>query len=187
AFDSINNMQPLAWDTEYPAQPDTFGCSYTVLPDTTNSCLSFAPARVMYREFNVSDSGIVHLSDLNNYWDSYWGTSVYYQLYTGDASALAVVQGVNSYPDSITGLSPYTPCMTQVQCSGSNEVCLDPGTYTFATIGNAAEQLAGWGNQPTVQFSNIVTQHYNQATVQDMGSIVDTVGGESGTVYSDED
>jgi len=187
AFDSINNMQPLDWDTEYPAQPDTFGCGYTVLPNTTNSCLSFAPARVMYREFNVSDSGIVHLSDLNNYWDSYWGTSVYYQLYTGDASTLAVAQGVSSYPDSITGLSPYTPCMTQVQCSGSNEVCLEPGTYTFATIGNAAEQLTGWGNQPTVQFSNIVTQHYNQATVQDMGSIVDAVGGESGTVYSDED
>ncbi len=188
AYDDINNMQPLDWNTEYPAQPDTFGCGYTVLPDTIiNSCISYAPARVMYREFSVADSGTLSLSGLNNNWSSNWGTSVYYQLYAGDANALATVQGVNGYPDSITGLSPYAPCMTAVQCSGNNNVCLEPGTYTFATLGNESEQLVGWGNQPTLQFNDITTQHYNQATVQDMGSVIDIVGGETGTVYSDED
>src|SRR5690606_9098976 len=37
AFDSINNMQPLDWNTDYYSQPDTFGCSFTVLPDTFNN------------------------------------------------------------------------------------------------------------------------------------------------------
>lgn len=187
AFDNINNMQPLAWDTEFQTQPDTFGCDFTLLPEGASTCITFPPARAMFREFSVGDSGVVHFSNLNNYSDSYWGTSVYYQLYSGDANALAGTQGVNAYPEIISGLSAYAPCMTQVQCSGSNNVCLEPGTYTFATIGNAAEQLVGWGNQPSVQFENVVTQHYNQATVQDMGSVIDSVGGESGSILSDVD
>jgi|GEM_PF-494699 len=190
AFDSINSMQSLSWDTEYLSQADTFGCSFTVLPDTfSNNCAPTTAKKVIYRSFNVADSGMLVLYNLSYYYDNYWMNYYqhYYQLYQGNANSLAIVQGVNSYPDSISGLSIYAPCYTGRYWCNFNNVCIEPGAYTLATITGDAPVPVGFNDQPAVQLQNLTTQHYNQATVQNMGSIVDSIGGVSGTWYSDVD
>ena len=188
AFDSINSMQPLNWDTEYLSQADTFGCSFTVLPDTFNDgCAPATAKKVIYRSFNVADSGMLVLYNLSYYydWPNYYNH--YYQLYQGNANSLAIAQGVNSYPDSISGLSIYAPCYTGRYNCNFNNVCIEPGAYTLATITGDAPVPVGFNDQPAIQLQNTTTQHYSQATVQDMGSIIDSIGGSSGAWYSDVD
>ncbi len=184
AFNDINNGNALNWNVDYQMAADSFGCDYTVLPDTfgTYCTVDDTIRRVIYREFTVSDSSVAYFSGIVP--DPFNAT--FYQLYAGSASALASTQGVNDFPETITGLSVYAPCTDIISCN-KNRVCLEPGTYTYATIGNGSDEIVGWADAPVVRVSNVSTLHYDSATVQNMGSIIDSIGGGIGTWTTDVD
>jgi gliding motility-associated-like protein len=194
AYDAINysagKMQPLTNGVAYTSQPDTFGCKNTVLPlKGTGYYCNPNVDKAIYREFTIGDangdskpdSGVVSVSNLFGYSNGTYVTSV---LYKGDAGALAAAGNWHNYPDSIKGLKNFTQCWYSNYCYG-NKVCATPGTYTLVSMGD--DNHVGVANQPVIQFDIVKTQHYSGPTAQDMGSIIDTIGGQNGYVYSDKD
>ncbi|MBC7886481.1 MAG: gliding motility-associated C-terminal domain-containing protein [Ferruginibacter sp.] len=183
SFDSINrvgnSMQALAEGVPYPSQSDTMGCQNTLRPaDTTCSPLN---NKVMYREFVVADSGIVDFSNLSAAYYSPWR----YRLYSGDANALASAQNLFAFPDKITGLVPKTECFDWNTNCTNRTACIIPGTYTFTTMGGDAD--VGRVDKPTFTFVRTRTIHKSPFTAQNLGSIMDTLGVNGGTIKTDLD
>lgn len=169
AFNAINGMAPLVSPNTYPAINDTFGCHNAALPST----FSCPPAykKAMYREFVLTDSLSMSFGNLNTFFTENGQNHYYrYQLFKGDANALVQAQNTWAYPATFTGLTPVTNCIIT---QGNNRACLVPGTYTFATYGT--DQFIGKTDNPNFTAVNFITQHYSQSTVQNMGSILDTV------------
>jgi hypothetical protein len=161
AFDSINNLNPLVPGTNYWSTVDTFGCGQTV--GVENDCGDNFK-KVMYRQFEIADSGLVYISNLG------YSSDKYYRLYYGDANLLAEEQGAHAYPDSISGLEPLGLCTRSYQYS-----CLLPGTYTFATF--ATDNLLSSTqaiDQPTFKLDTLSTRFHSLATAEDLGSIIDS-------------
>jgi gliding motility-associated-like protein len=182
AFDTINRvgavMEPLVAGIPYAAVSDTMGCENTVRPaDTTCSPLN---NKVIYRQFSVSDSGTADFSNLGNYANT-WR----YRLYSGDANALASAQNVFSFPDKVNGLVPKSECMDSYVTCYNKSVCVTPGTYTLTTMGSDAN--VGTVDKPTITFFRTRTKYSNPLAAQDMGSIMDTLGVNGGTIKSDID
>ncbi len=168
AYDKINSMLPLQYGISYTSQIDTYGCANTVLPAGYNcdTIPIFTPktTKAIYREFNVADSGIITMKPLG---------IGYHKLFKGDASLLATAQNVNTYPDTISGLLKYSECIGNYPICVGNKVCLTPGTYTLAGLGN--DSHSGFSEQPTFTFDTVETKHYSPATVEDMGDIIDSM------------
>lgn len=172
AFDSINDLDALVPNTSYLSTVDTFGCGNTVIPE--GGC-GDDYKKVMYRQFEIADSGLVSVTNLN------WSYDKFYKLYYGDANALAIDQDAHAYPDSISGLDAVGTCVRNY----SYYTCLLPGDYTFATFGNDNLLFSTAAiDQPRVEIDTMRTVHYSLATAEDLGSIVDSVPSGAGTVYS---
>lgn len=183
AFDSINvvgnTMMPLLSGVDYTASPDTIGCQPTLRPaDTTCSPIN---DKVIYREFLVADSGVVYLNNLTPGYYTPWR----YRIYSGDANALASAQNVFAYPDSVSGLIPKTECMDGTYYCYNKSVCVIPGTHTLTTMAGVGD--VGRVDKPTITFAKARTKHYSPFTAQDMGSIMDTLGVNGGTIKTDVD
>jgi len=183
AFDSINRvgtmMQPLTAGVPYSAVSDTMGCQNTLRPvDTTCGPLN---NKVIYRQFVVADSGVVDFSSLTYPAYSQWK----YRLYSGDANALAIVQNVFAFPDKVTGLMPKTECFDYYTNCTNKRACVVPGTYTFTTMGGDAD--VGRVDKPVFTFLRTRTRHNSPSTAQDLGSIMDTLGVNGGTIKTDVD
>jgi gliding motility-associated-like protein len=182
-FDSINkvgNMQmPLLDGISYQSVRDTIGCQPTLRPwDTTCSPLN---DKIIYRQFIIGDSGTVRFDDMigdNN-------PPFRYKLYAGDANALASAQNIFSFPDKIAGLVPNTLCINGFTYCDNKSTCVVPGTYTFASMGSTP--TVGWVDRPTFTFKKTRTQYNSLANALDMGSILDTLGNNGGTIRTKRD
>ncbi len=190
AYDSINatatGMQPLQNGTLYSAAKDTFGCGNTVLPPPSPSgyCIT-KPAKASYHEFVIGDANLDAKADsgvitIENYPTSSYSTI----LYQGDAHALATAQNAYAWGDTIRNLSPYTLCLPYSNCMPT-KICATPGTYTLVSLTDSAR--TGGVIAPTIRFNIVSTKHYNGTTAQNMGSIIDSLNGQSGVVLSDKD
>ena len=165
--DSSGNMQPLTPGT-YKATPDTFGCSNTVVPDSTN-CGNLSKAS--YREFVVSDSMIMMDHVSSNY---------YWRVYKADANALATAQGAFSYPKKIKDMAPYTYCATgYYNNSYESGVCLVPGTYTIVSLDDRVSQPS------TMEFKIVQPKaKYNAPEkAEDLGDILAKIKANGGGWY----
>jgi gliding motility-associated-like protein len=185
AYDSINMvsnvMQPLLDRVAYSAMSDTMGCRNTLRPvDTTCSPVN---NKVMYREFVVIDSGIVDFSNLTM--APYNSTPWRYKLYSGDANALASAQNVFAFPDKVTGLIPKTECMDGYTNCTNKTACVLPGTYTFTTMGGDGD--VGRVDRPVFTLVKTRTLHNSPLTAQNLGSVMDTLGPNGGTIKTDVD
>jgi gliding motility-associated-like protein len=183
AVDSINKvggvMQPLQHGVPYLTTSDTIGCRNTVRPsDTTCNPTN---NKVIYREFIVNDSGVVHFSTLTNPHSSNWR----YKLYSGSASSLAAAQNAFAFPDRVNGLTAKSLCLDAWVDCHNKSVCVVPGTYTFVSIGNESD--VGRVDRPTVTFWRTRTKHYSPETAQNLGSIMDTLGPNGGSITTDVD
>lgn len=186
AVDSINlvsgTQQPLENDVAVLAAADTFGCGSTVRPADT-SCYAAAD-RVMYRQFNVADSGTVIFETLIDPGPS--PTPVLYKLYKGDAAALTSAQSIFGYPDKFTGLIPNTECFNGRLACNNKSTCVIPGTYTFTTMGAGVN--IGTVDQPTFTFRRTRTLHNSPFTAEDLGNVIDSItAAGTDTVMSDID
>lgn len=183
AFDSINRVgaiqQPLLSGVPYRASPDSIGCQPTLRPfDTTCSPLN---DKIIYRQFIVADSGTVDFSDL-----TYSNNPPFrYKLYSGDANALATAQNIFNYPDKFTGIVPKSLCMTGATYCENKTVCVVPGTYSFASMGSTGD--VGRADRPTFTFVKTRTQYNSLQNALDMGSILDTLGPNGGTLRGKRD
>jgi len=179
AYDTINRvgnaMAPLISGNVYQMKIDTFGCINTVLPPDT-TC-GVGNNKVMYRQFVVADSGIASFSALDWYYQ--------YKLYKGDANVLATSQNAHTHPTVINGLVAQTQCLNYTYSCTPKNVCVTPGTYTFASFGSDAD--IGGTDRPSVGFNVANTKHHNSALAQDMGSILDSVPAGGGSRVSDID
>lgn len=183
AFDSINRVgsvqQALYDGVAYQASPDTIGCQPTLRPwDTTCSPLN---DKVIYRQFLIADSGTVDFSELvisNN-------PPFRYKLYEGDANALATAQNVFDFPAKVTGLVPKSLCLYGYMYCANKTACVVPGTYTFASMGSVAD--VGRADRPTFTFVKTRTKHNSPQNTHNMGSIMDTLGPNGGTLRSYRD
>lgn len=183
AFDTINRVagvqQPLRDGVTYRASPDTIGCQPTLRPsDTTCSPIN---DKVIYRQFVIEDSGTVDFSDLvisNN-------PPFRYKLYSGDANALATAQSVFNYPEKVNGLDPKSLCLYGVTYCTNKSVCVEPGTYTFASFGSVGD--VGRADRPTFTFKKTRTQYNSLQNALNMGSIMDTLGPNGGTLRGKRD
>ncbi len=182
-FDSINRVGavqlPLADGITYRSLPDTIGCQPTLRPwDTTCSPLN---DKIIYRQFLLADSGIVTFDDMvysNN-------PSFRYKLYAGDANTLASAQNVFGFPDKVTGIVPKSLCIDGNEYCQNKSACVVPGTYTFASMGNTG--TVGWVDRPTFTFRKTRTQYNSLQNTLDMGSIMDTLGANGGTIRGKRD
>ncbi|MBC7890389.1 MAG: gliding motility-associated C-terminal domain-containing protein [Ferruginibacter sp.] len=183
AFDSINRVgsvqQPLVNGVAYQSSRDTIGCLSTLRPaDTTCSPLN---DKVIYRQFLVADSGTVDFSNL-----VYVNTPPFrYRLYSGSANVLSAAQNVFNYPDRVTGLSAKTLCLDGYTYCENNTACVLPGTYTFTSMASVGD--VGRVDRPTFTFVKTRTLHNSPLKAQNMGSIMDTLGVNGGTLKSDAD
>lgn len=183
-FDSINLVgavqQPLVSGVDYLSSPDTIGCTSTLRPwDTTCYPLN---DKVIYRQFNVADSGTVGFSTMLYSIN----TTLRYRLYAGDANALATAQGVYLFPDRVNNIVPQSLCIDGYATLCNNKtVCVLPGTYTFATMASNAD--VGKADRPTITFEKTRTKHNSPFTAQDFGNIIDTLGPNGGVKISDAD
>ncbi len=178
-FDTINNNVPLVHNNVYQTQLDTVSCNNTVVPANANCAANYT--KVIYRQFQVADSGSVTFNNLNA--STLFGVSLRYGLFKGNANSLAVAQNVWSYPQTITGLTPYSFCFAP---QPDIDICITSGTYTFATYGR--DYHGGFTDQPSVVYKNYVTQHRTPATAYNMGSIIDTIANPlGGSIISTND
>lgn len=182
-YDSINVVNavqlPLAEGVNYQSIRDTIGCQPTLQPwDTTCSPLN---DKIIYRQFVIADSGTVHFSDLVNSNNPPYR----YKLYSGDANALASAQNVFSFPDKINDLVPKSLCFNGVEYCENKSVCVVAGTYTFASM--ASTSSVGWVDRPTFTFKKTRTKYNSLANALDMGSIMDTLGPNGGTLRTKRD
>lgn len=184
AFNALNNMLPLLPGNTYNATVDTFGCHNAARPSNFNCNQVYKKA--MYREFSVADSVAVSFGNLSPSFFANNANHFYmYQFFRGNANTLATAQNTWGYPATFTGLTPYSGCFSIT--FSNNYTCLVPDTYTLATFGT--EHFMNKTDQPSVTVANFITQHYSQATVENMGSVLDTInnplGGSvsSGTDY----
>lgn len=182
-FDSINRVGavqlPLTDGTTYQSSRDTIGCQPTLRPwDTTCSPLN---DKIIYRQFIVADSGTVTFDDMldgNN-------PPFRYKLYAGDANALATAQNIFSFPGKVTGIVPNSLCMDGEEYCQNKSACIVPGTYTFASMGNTG--TVGWVDRPSFTFRKTRTKYNSPANALDMGSIMDTLGPNGGTIRGKRD
>lgn len=193
AFDPINGLSPLPEGLPVQSQSDVFGCSNTVMPDTTicesDYYYSYIPNRkAIYREFVIGDSdldilpdsGIVTITGGNDY-------QYNYRLYAGSAELLGNTQGVANAGEWISGLEPVSECMNYANndycCNGFDyQVCVTPGRYTLVTFGDSTD--IALSDQVTVQFNQVVNLFDSPAEANIMGDIWQTVGVTGGTVTS---
>ncbi|RYZ52908.1 MAG: PKD domain-containing protein, partial [Sphingobacteriales bacterium] len=182
AYDKINNMVPLALNNSYNAIQDTFGCSNAVLPTAFGCAADYKKA--MYREFVLSDSMVVTFGNLTpSFIDSNMFQYYRYQLYKGDANALALAQNMWTNPNTFSGLNAISNCFAAPE--NNNQIirtCLIPGTYTFSTYGN--KSFVNRTDKPSFTTSTYTTLHYSQATVGNLGSVLDSIAASSGNTYS---
>lgn len=182
AFDTINRVgntiQALTANIGYSAVSDTMGCASTLRPaDTTCSPLN---NKVMYRKFEVGDSGIADFSNLVSVY-----TGWRYRLYSGDANALASAQNVFAFPDKITGLVPKSECFDGYVSCANKTVCVTPGTYTLTTMGSESD--VGREDKPVITFVRLRTKHKTPFTAQNLGNLWDSLGAGGGTIQTDAD
>lgn len=182
AYDHINNMLPLQPNNIYWAQSDTFGCHNASLPVGFACVPSYKKA--MYREFVVTDSVAVSINNMNTDFMVNNQYQLYrYQFFRGDANAQAVAQNAWSYPSTFTGLVPVSNCLYNANYA---QLCLVPDTYTLATYGT--DYFIDKTDKPSFTVSNFVTLHYSQATVGNMGSVLDTIANSNSNIMdSDHD
>jgi len=182
-FDSINRagavQQPLQDGVRYQSSPDTIGCEPTLRPwDTTCSPLN---DKVIYRQFVISDSGTVDFDNMiysNN-------PPIRYRLYAGDANALASTQNVFNFPDRVTGIVPKSLCITGDEYCRNTTACVVPGTYTFVTTAGVGS--VGQVDRPVFTFIKTRTKYNSLQNALDMGSIMDTLGPNGGTIRGKRD
>lgn len=183
-FDSINRVGavqlPLTDGVTYQSSRDTIGCQPTLRPwDTTCSPLN---DKVIYRQFVIGDSGTV---TFDNMVDGNAAVPFRYKLYAGDANALASAQNVFAFPDKVTGIVPASLCLDGEEYCRNKSVCVVPGTYTFASMGNTG--AVGVVDRPTFAFRRTRTQFNSLQNALDMGSIMDTLGPNGGTIRGRRD
>src|SRR5690606_25894426 len=66
------------------------------------------------------------------------------------------------------------------------KICLEPDTYTLTTFGRDLHM--NYLDQPTITLNqDFVSQFYSPATAQNMGSILDSIPGTTGSVLSEPD
>ena len=184
AFEGINSMQPLSSGTVYASQIDTFGCSRTVMPFDTICPNSPLYDRAIYREFQVSDSGLAGI---------YFNSDLPSKLYFGDADALSGAQNAHYFPQLIRGLTPLTVCTSRNECYG-NRACLIPGTYTIVEFGDSNHiGYSWWGSNPvrpsqvSVRFDVLNTVHNSPANAENLGDILSRLPPSGGIVASSSD
>jgi gliding motility-associated-like protein len=182
AYDHINNMLPLQPINTYQATTDTFGCHDAALPVGFACDANYKKA--MYREFVVTDSVSVSINNMKDvFFIGNQSYAYYYQFFRGDANAQVVAQNAWSSPATFTGLVPISNCLYNGNYA---QVCLVPDTYTLATYGN--RYFIGQTDKPSFTINNFTTLHYSQATVGNMGSVLDTINNSlSNTMSSDGD
>ncbi|MFM2358875.1 MAG: hypothetical protein RLY16_868, partial [Bacteroidota bacterium] len=179
AFDSINVVngiwEPIQIGGSYLSQIDTLGCANTLRPaDTTCNPNN---TKVIYRQFNVADSGIINFTQLNY--------PLTFRLYEGNASDLSLAQNIFNFPDSVRGLTPRTNCWDAYIGCGGKRVCMLPGAYTFASFGSSAN--IGATDRIGFNYFNLTAKHVAPELAQDMGSILDSLPSAGGNIISDTD
>ena len=183
AFDSINRVgavqQPLLNGIAYRSAPDTIGCQPTLRPfDTTCSPLN---DKIIYRQLILADSGTVGFSDL-----TYSNNPPFrYKFYSGDANALATAQNVFNFPNKVTGIVPKSLCLDGLLYCANKTVCVTPGTYTFASMGSTGD--VGRADRPTFTFVKTRTTYNSLQNALNMGSILDTLGPNGGSLRGKRD
>ncbi|MCB9231372.1 MAG: PKD domain-containing protein [Bacteroidia bacterium] len=160
-IDSINGGLPLVSGNTYNSQNDYFDCRLTPLP--AGDLCGAANDRVIYRLIQVNQDGILTVGGGN------W-TRFRYRLYRGDASSLPIVG------NEIQGLVDQAGCQTTYW---PFKVCVTPGYYTLATIGDLSD--VKYGDKPWIRFESFPpTQFTTPAT----GELLDTLGFTNATVVA---
>ena len=129
--DTVNNCIALPNYTNVDAGLDTISCFDGPIPlDVCDSTYG----KVMYRTFNIGDSGLLYISNLQNVYRGYpyYDYNAHHRIYKGDAKALRIGQSISEYPDTFAGLSAYSNCLPQTATNG--EVCMEPGKYTLVSF-----------------------------------------------------
>lgn len=160
----MNGLQPLQSGLTYNAEPDTFACNNTVLPEN-GTCNDYTKA--MYRVFNITDTGYVQLKGLK----TIPGESFRYKLFQGRLDSLAIEQ--NAYSD--TSLIADAIDVLEGNCImssgvGRNYYCLSPSEYTLVTYGGI-NQL-GKADAPAVYFKKVQTKYHSRELAEDLGDLV---------------
>lgn len=166
-FDPINNMNALLEDVQYPSVPAVMICENTVIPDNT-TCPDLEKA--IYRQAYIGDAdgdgmddeGLLTISRLRT--DTIDAVRLVYTLLQGDANQLATAAGTHAEGQLIPGMTDYLGfCIDEddetLPPDGIDEfcVCVTPGTYTLAALGN--EDHVGFGDEPGFKFNTYQTIH----------------------------
>ncbi|MBX7202957.1 MAG: gliding motility-associated C-terminal domain-containing protein [Bacteroidia bacterium] len=168
--DSLNNGNPLQNNVLHLAQPTTFPCVKSVLPAAFNCKPSIDRAK--YREFTISDSGMVVLGNVI-YDKPARNQNARSVLYSGSASDLTKAQNTWLWPDRFTGLTPLSNCAVynnNNDTAGAMRYCLVPGEYTLATF--ATNNESGMFNQPNSRWSKRNTRFWNPANAENLGDVI---------------
>lgn len=166
-FNAINNMGALQENILYPSLPAVFICDNTVIPDNV-TCPNVEKA--IYREAVIGDanadgtddSGLLSITRLRT--DTTAQGQIVYSFTEGDANQLATAAGTHAAGEEIPGLVDYPGfCINQDDNTlfpdGIDRfcVCVTPGTYTLASLGN--EDHVGMGDNPGFVFNVHKTIH----------------------------
>jgi gliding motility-associated-like protein len=168
--DPLNNDNPLQHNVLNQSDPSAFACVKSVLP-AEFTCRPAAD-RAKYREFTLSDSGLVVLGNVV-YDDPTRNQNARSVLYQGSARDLTQAQGTWSWPDRFTGLSPLSNCLVFNQnndIAGSMRYCLVPGKYTLVTFGDSTE--SGMLTRPNAQLVKRNTRFWNPANPDNLGDVI---------------
>ena len=166
-FDAINSLNALQENILNPSLPAVFICENTVIPDNV-SCPDVVKA--IYREAFIGDAngdgtddaGLLTISGLRT--DTSTQGKIVYSFMEGDANQLATAASTHAAGEEIPGLVDYPGfCIDQddntIIPDGIDRfcVCVTPGTYTLASLGN--EDHVGLGDNPGFVFNVHKTIH----------------------------
>ena len=186
----INNLMALQDNISYPSIPAVLTCANTVIPDDV-SCPNMEKA--IYREVHIGDangdgtddSGLLTIRHART--DSINGVELVYSFLQGDANQLATAAGTHSEGEEIPGMTDYPGfCINQDDNTFNPKgidslcICVTPGTYTLASLGNGDH--VALGDNPGFKFNVYTTIHDSRANAE-----LVNVGAVPSTYASDPD
>ena len=189
----INNLMALQDDIRYPSIPAVLICANTVIPDAV-SCPNMEKA--IYRQVHIGDadgdgsddSGLLTISNARtDTLNTVQRVQLVYSFLQGDANQLATAAGTHSEGEVIPGMTDYPGfCINQddntLNPKGIDSlcICVTPGTYTLASLGNGDH--VALGDNPGFKFNVYKTIHDSRANAE-----LINVGAVPGTYASDLD
>jgi gliding motility-associated-like protein len=176
SYNPINNLNALQEDVTYFSTPAVLICENTVIPSNV-TCPNMEKA--IYREALIGDgngdaqpdSGLLTIRHLRT--DIIDSVQLVYSFLQGDANALATAAGTHAGGQIIPGMVNYPGfCIDQDDNTpnpagiDSMCVCVTPGTYTLASLGNIDH--VGLGDAPEFKFDIHRTIHDSRPKAEEI-------------------